>query len=122
MHKPLPLLASVLILLGLLGHHLHQPADAARAEPPQAVAPLAGASHAGLRIIDHGAVPDVDVEVCVPGGQVSHQAVTGSSTVAVLPAAVHGAAIHPDLDGMPAWLVPALPPDVLRAFLQVYLN
>lgn len=126
MHKPFPLLASVLILLGLLGHHFHSPVlpDHAAAAPAAVhVADSApGATGSTLRIVDHGALLDIDVEVCVPGGQASHLAVTGASDVAILPVAVHGEVVYPAPSATPAWLVPAFPPDILRAFLQVYLN
>ncbi len=126
MHKPMPLLAIVLILLGLLGHHLHHPV----LPDPPTPAPVAvhvadsapDAAGSALRIMDHGALVEIDVEVCVPGGQGPHMAATGPGDVAVPSPDVRGDIVYPALSVVPAWSVPALAPDVFRAFLQVFLN
>lgn len=124
MHKPLPLLASVLILLGLLGHHLHHPMlpDYPAPAAVQVTASAPGVAGSALRVVDHDALVDFEVEVCVPGGQVAHMAAAHPGDIGVLPPDVHRDVVDPAPSVVSAWLVPSLPPDVLRAFLQVFLN
>lgn len=116
----------MLILLGLVGHHLHNPVLPDHPAQTLTVAHVTdnapGTAGSALRIIDHGAAHDIDVEVCVPGGQVPHMVTTGPGDIAVLPVAVQGDVVRPAPSDAPAWLVPALAPDVLRALLQVFLN
>ena len=122
MRRLSPLLISMIILASLLAHHMHAPAAMAGmpAEPVAAAQVHHGVPE--LQVIDHGALDEVVPELCVVGEQLSPPMPGGQGQAALISAESHGEAILPVPSVIPSWETPSVPPDVLRALLQVFLN
>lgn len=122
MRRLSPLLISMIILASLLAHHVHAPvAEAGMPAEPVAT----GHVHQGLQelqVIDHGALDDIVPELCVVGEQAPPPMSGGHGQAALLSAESRGEAILPAQSVVPSWETPSVPPDVLRALLQVFLN
>lgn len=122
MHRFSPLLISMIVLASLLAHHVHGPVAMADAPAP---AVTAGHLHHGvqaLQVIDHGALDDIVPELCTIGDPATPAFATLQGHVAVALASSGVPFVQLEPASAPIWETPVSPPDVLRAFLQVYLN
>ena len=122
MRRLSPLLISMIILASLLAHHMHAPAAMA-GMPAQPVA--AAQVHHGvpeLQVIDHGMLDDIVPTLCVVGEQAPPPVPAGHGQAALLSAESRGEATLPAPSVVSSWETPSVPPDVLRALLQVFLN
>lgn len=126
MRRLSPFLTSMLILVALLGHHIHNPGAASAAGSGAVVSEVAHThEHTGvkaLQVIDHATLDEIVPELCVVGEQAPPPVSGGQGQVALFPTEAHGASIMPALSFVPSWETPVTPPDVLRALLQVFLN
>lgn len=117
-----PLLISMIILASLLAHHVHAPV----AEAGMPAEPVASghAHHAlpELQVIDHGALDDIVPELCVVGEQAPPPMAGGHGHAVLLSAESRSEIVLPEPSFVPPWDAPSIAPDVLRAFLQVFLN
>ena len=118
-----PLLISMIILASLLAHHVHAPvAEAGMPAEPVASEHVYHDGLQKLQVIDHGALDDIVPELCVVGEQVSAPVSGNHGQAALISAESRGEAILPSSSVIPVWETPSVPPDVLRALLQVFLN
>jgi hypothetical protein len=116
----------MLILVALLGHHIHTPGAASAAGSGVVVSEVAHQhEHAGvkaLQIVDHAALDEIVPELCVVGEQAPPPVSGGHGQVALLSTEPRSEDMLPAPSFVPSWDAPSVAPDVLRALLQVFLN
>lgn len=117
-----PLLTTIIILVSLLAHHIHAPVATAGV-----MAETAGVEnrHHGvqeLQVVDHGMLDDVVPELCTIGDTVPPAPAGHQGHVPALAPDTGAAAFSREAPSATNWEVPVVPPDVLRAWLQVFLN
>lgn len=128
MRRLTPLLVITFILVTLLGHHVHGGAssvDTPTISGVSAASVTDDHAHAGvkeLQVVQHGGLEEIIPELCTIGGQVSPSPASGPSHVPFV-LREHRTGIADAVPATaPAWDEPALPADVVRALLQVFLN
>jgi hypothetical protein len=122
MRRLSPLLISMILLASLLAHHVHAPVAAAGMPTEPVAATHVHDGMTELQVIDHGALDEIVPELCVVGEQVAPSLSGGDGQAALLSAEIRAEALLPAPPIVSSWEAPFLPPDVLRALLQVFLN
>jgi hypothetical protein len=117
-----PLLTTMIILVSLLAHHIHAPVATAGM-----LAETAGVDHMHhgvqeLQVVDHGMLDDVVPELCTIGDTVPPAPAGHQGHVPALAPDAGAAAFPTEAPSATSWEAPVFPPDVLRAYLQVFLN
>lgn len=123
-----PLLAITLILVTLLGHHVHGGASSVDTPTVSSLsATTSTTDHAhsgvkGLQVVQHGSLEEIIPELCTIGGQASTSPSSGPGHISFV-LHEHRAEMADAVPATaPTWDEPAFPADVARAFLQVFLN
>jgi hypothetical protein len=117
-----PLLTTMIILVSLLAHHIHAPVATAGVLAGTAIDEHMHHGVQELQVIDHGMLDEIQPELCTIGDTVPPAPTGQQGQIPALAPDAGAAAFHREAPSATSWEAPVFPPDVLRAYLQVFLN